>query len=142
MNNAHLNILATHEEAQVTSLGSWPGIDFLGVALPYTGALRKRIWIRYNGVTCYAQVYDVGPWCCDDADYVLCDSRPRAEKYKGLYCPMRINSIQKAVVPDGNGGWIGVDICNGAGIDLFPATAKCLGITIGENVLVDWCFSD
>lgn len=134
------NILATHEERQSTSLGEWPGDDFLGVALPSKYALRKRLYVRYGEKTVYVECHDVGPWCVDDDDYVLHGERPRAEVYKGRYCPLKKGSLALATVPNEKGEMVGVAICNGAAIDLFPGTSKALGIEEGDNVFVDWAF--
>lgn len=137
----HLNILGTHEEEQQTSLGDWPGDDFLGVALPSPKALKRSIVVEYKGTEVTCVVGDVGPWVIDDQDYVLGEARPRAEILKGKFCPRSLQG-GNATVPDGNNGFIAALISNGAGIDLFPGTAKALGIPIGENVLVSWSFVD
>lgn len=139
--NWHLGIKATHEEPQITSLGPWPGDHVLGVALPSKKALNRRVVVRYGGNTVYATMLDTGPWCTDDEDYVFGSERPRAEKLDGKLCPLTLNG-GTASVPDGNGGFKSALISNGAGIDLFPATAIALGIKIGKNVLVDWSFDD
>lgn len=138
----HRGVIATHEEPQITSLGPWPGDDFLGVALPSVKSLRKKVLVAYQGLECIAEVYDVGPWCHDDDDYVFGPFRPRAEIFKGRVCPVKIGSNIKPSIPDGNGGFREVGKSNGAGIDLFPATAKALGIPLNLNVLVDWQFID
>jgi hypothetical protein len=140
MSFVHRNIFSTHEEAQVTSLGEWPGDGYLGVALPSTKALRKKVLVEYQGKSVIAEVCDVGPWATDNVGYVFGEERPRAEIHKGRYCPLKEGSLALATVPDGNGGMRGVAICNGAGIDLFPGTAKALGIELNQNVLVDWSF--
>jgi hypothetical protein len=135
-------VLATHEEKQVTSLGPWPGDQVLGCALPSPKALHKRVYIRYNGRQAYCEVLDVGPWAVDDEAYVFGHSQPRAEILKGELCPVKLGSKAVATVPDGKGGWRPCPKSNGAGIDLFPATALVLGIKIGATVWVDWCFAD
>jgi len=136
----HLNIFATHEERQETATGPWPGDHILGVALPCTRAIRKKIRIRHGLLECVATILDIGPWCIDDALYVLDGQRPRAELLKGKPCPTWIGGPAVASVPNGNGGMKIAPISNGAGIDLYPGTARALGIPIGENAFVDWCF--
>lgn len=133
-------VLATHEEEQMLSSGPWLGDNFPGVALPSFQALRKWVVIRYQDTWTMAQVMDVGPWCTDDSDYIFGEEKPRAETHKGRYCPLKKGALNLASIPDGNGGMMGVVICNGAGIDLFPATARALGILKGENVMVEWKF--
>lgn len=132
----HQNILATHEEAQDTSLGPWPGDDVRGVALPCVGALRKTVEVGYGKTLISAIVLDVGPWVVDDKDYVFGDERPRAESYIGKPPPPRGLRIRAQATVAGK-----VPMkCNGAGIDLFPGAAKALGIPIGKNVYVKWRF--
>lgn len=137
----HSGIKATHEEAQETSLGPWPGDDVLGVALPDSKALNRQVIVRYGGNIAYCTVLDVGPWCIDDDPYVFGTSRPRAEKLNGAFCPRTIDG-GNATVPDGNGGFKAALVSNGAGIDLFPGAAKALRIPIGQNVLIDWAFDE
>jgi hypothetical protein len=96
--------------------------------------------VRYKDLQCITEVADVGPWCVDDDAYVFGEAKPRAEEHRGRYCPRKEGSRALATVPDGFGGWIGVAVCNGAAIDLFPGTAKALGIEINQNVYVDWWF--
>lgn len=140
--NWHLNIFATHEEAQDIAAKpyKWPGDHVLAVALPSRKALNKVVCVRYKSSTVYCECLDLGPWCRDDDDYVFGDERPRAEIYKGKYCPIEKGKIDLPSIPDGKGGWKPVHSSNGAGIDLFPGTAKALHIPIGENVMVDWSF--
>lgn len=133
-------VLATHEEAQETSLGTWPGDDFLGVALPSKKALRRKVLLRYQDKEVEAEVRDVGPWMTDDDDYVFGEARPRAEILKGKASPTTLGGTQRPSVPDGHGGFKEVSLSNGAGIDLFPATAIALGIEINDNVELEWCF--
>lgn len=133
------NVLATHMEPQVLAVGEWLGDDFLGCALPSTKALRMQVLIEYNGIEVICEVADVGPWCIDDDQYVFGEEIPRAQEYKDLICPRKVTGTV-ATVPDGMGGWKVPPKCNGAGIDLFPATAKALNIKQGDNVWVSWCF--
>jgi hypothetical protein len=121
-------VFSTHEEAQQLSQSDWLGDHFPGVALPSTAALRRWVELRYKDHWTIAQVVDVGPWVTDDDNYVLHGARPRAEIFKGEHC--RIN----------DGGELHSLKSNGAGIDLFPATAKALGIKINENVTLEWRF--
>lgn len=134
-------VLATHEEPQVLSTGPWLGDSFPGVALPSKNAMRRWVIIR-NGDRCTcAQVMDLGPWCHDDDDYVFGTAKPRAERFKGEQCPVDLSKPNvKPSVPDGNGGFRTVGVSNGAGIDLFPYTAKQLGIKVGSNAFVEWTF--
>lgn len=134
------HVFASHEEKQETSLGQWPGDDFLGVALPDVSALRKTILIRYNGKQVLATVMDVGPWCIDDP-YWLTNGLPRAQTYKGQACVRKLGSDGLATIPDATGGFSAAYKSNGAGIDLFPGTANALQIPIGENVWIDWSFA-
>lgn len=138
----HRGVIATHEEPQITSLGPWPGDDFLGVGLPSVKSLRKKVLLAYQGLECIAEVYDVGPFSIDDDEYVFGTEKPRAETFKGKQCPRSLKDDSIATIPDGKGGWKEINISNGAGIDLFPATAKALGIKPNVNVLVDWRFVD
>lgn len=139
--NWHFGIKASHEEAQVTALGPWQGDDVLGVALPSRKALRRRVAIRYHGNIVYTECLDVGPWCIDDDPYVLGHARPRAEILEGKLCPRSLEG-GNATIPDGKGGYKAAFISNGAGIDLYPATAIALGIKLNDNVQVDWYFDD
>lgn len=131
-------VFATHEEIQVTSLGPWPGDDFLGVALPCFKALRLKVEVRYGENIVIASIGDVGPWAIDDCSYVLGEDRPRAEFYKGRPCPRSLVHGGRATLLDSDGNPISTPLCNGAGIDLFPGTASHLGIKIGDNVDVEW----
>jgi hypothetical protein len=137
MNEWHTNILATHEEPQDLATGPWKGDAFPGVALPSSMALKRWVIIKYGSVWTCAWVADIGPWCIDDDIYVCGGERPRAEVYINEPCPLTLlNPEQRATLTDGT-------VCeksNGAGIDLFPFTAKLLGINPGENVRVDWMF--
>lgn len=137
----HLGIKATHEEPQETSLGPWPGDGVLGVALPSVKALRRRVAVRYHSNIVYTVCLDVGPWCIDDDLYVLGHARPRSEILEGKLCPRSLEG-GNATIPDGSGGYKAAFISNGAGIDLFPATAIALGIKLNDNVLVDWYLDD
>lgn len=130
-------VLATHEERQGTALGDWPGDYFPGVALPSSMALTKWVELRFGDKWTIAQVRDVGPWCIDDTAYVFGESKPRAELQKGEYMD---TDLGKAGIQSPTVGGITVKSSNGSGIDLFPATAKALGITIGENVTLEWRF--
>lgn len=131
------SVIATHEEKQQLASGEWPGDRFPGVALPCRKALYRWIALRLGGRWTCAQVLDVGPWCVDDEAYVFGDAPPRAQVYKGAKCPYRIGDLEtSATLPDGTK----VEISNGAGIDLFPATAKALGIELNMNVKLDWKF--
>lgn len=116
------------------------GDSFPGIALPSVKALRMWVAIKYKDKVTYAQCYDVGPWCIDDEAYVFDGATPRAETYKGKYCPLKEGSSDLATVPDGKGGMKPVPICNGAAIDLFPRVAKELGIALNDNVQVEWSF--
>lgn len=135
-------VKASHEEAQETSLGPWPGDQFLGVALPSTKALRKKVVVRYEDKEVEATVADVGPWTIDDDEYVFGDAQPRAEINKGKAFPTTKNGKQTPSVPDGKGGFRDTPVSNGSGIDLFPATAKALGIELNDNVIVSWAFKE
>lgn len=132
MDNNHKGIFATLEEPQELSTGPWPGDDFLGCALPDRRALHQYINVYYKGKKVQLQVMDVGPWAVDDHEYVFGDQRPRAEKYKGQACPLRMDGTGHATLP---GGAV-PEKCNGAGIDLFPEAARRLGLT--DNAIVDW----
>lgn len=123
--------LATHEEKQTLSTGDWLGDKFPGVALPSTKALRKWVEIRYNGRWTCAQVMDVGPWCIDDDQYVFGNEKARASGCKGKFCPRVMTDL---VIEYHEMK------CNGAGIDLFPETAKNLGIALNDNVVLEWRF--
>ena len=138
------NIFATHEEQQPLARNRpWPGEWFPGVALPCKEALERWVMIRFGSLYTCAIVWDVGPWCTDDSAYVLGIARPRAEQLKGQRCPRTLADPDSvATVPDGKGGNKTVFLSNSAGIDLFPFTARRLGIGIGENVNVDWRFVD
>lgn len=125
-------VFATHEEKQILSSGDWLGDKYPGVALPSTKAIRKWVEIRHKDVWTLARVMDVGPWCIDDEPYVFGNDRPRAEMCKGRFCPRYLSDV---IVEDFN-----APKCNGAGIDLFPETAKALGLAIGENVTLEWRF--
>ena len=122
---------ATHEESQVLSTGDWLGNQYPGIALPSTKALRKWVEIRYKGHWTCARVMDVGPWTIDDDAYVFGNEKSRAELCKGKYCPRVLTDvvIENTFLK-----------CNGAGIDLFPQTAKDLGIAINDNVILEWRF--
>ncbi len=137
----HLGIKATHEEKQETALGPWQGDDVLGVALPCRKALNRSVAVRFHGKIIYCTVLDLGPWAIDDDAYVLGNARPRAEILEGKACPRTVDG-GFATVPDGEGGFKPALISNGAGIDLYPGTAKALGIPLGKNVQVDWYFDD
>lgn len=121
-------VLATHEEKQQLSRSDWLGDHFPGVALPSSKAHGKWIELRYKDKWTCASVADVGPWCIDDDLYVFSGGRPRAEIFKGEYC--RVS----------DGGEMQKILSNGAGIDLFPETAKNLGLNINENVILEWRF--
>ena len=137
--NEWRNALATHEEAQKLASGEWLGVGFPGVALPSRRSLHRWVLLRYGAKITCAQIEDVGPWCVDDDNYVFGGEKPRAEIFIGKRCPYRFGDLATmATVPDGKGGWLPAPISNGAGIDIFPRTAKELGIPIGENVRVDW----
>lgn len=135
-------VKASHEEAQETSLGPWPGNQFLGVALPSIKALRKKVIVRYKRKKVEAKVADVGPWSIRDDDYVFGKARPRAEILKGKICPTVEGGAHYPSVPDGKGGFRDTPVSNGSGIDLFPATAKALGIKLNDNVIVSWRFKE
>lgn len=122
-------VLATHEEKQDLSTGPWLGDTFPGVALPDVKALHKWIILRLGDRYTCAQVMDVGPWTTDDDKYVFGTARPRAELGKGKFLPKKLSDPKTCPFPS-----------NGAGIDLFPGTAKALGIPIGKNVDVEWRF--
>lgn len=130
--------LATHEEEQDLSTGPWLGNSFPGIALPSIRALNKWVIIRYGEKWTCALVKDVGPWTVDDEEYVFGDAMPRAQILKGQPCPVKKGTELQATLPDGT-------LCpksNGAGIDMFPATAIALGIKIYDNVMVEWAFLD
>lgn len=131
-------VLATHEEPQQTSLGPWPGDDFLGVALPCALALRLKVEVRYNSKTVIATIADVGPWAIDDCQYVLGESAPRASFFRGRPCPRSLTHGGRATLLDKAGNPISTPLCNGAGIDIFPEVARQLGIKLGDNVEVEW----
>lgn len=126
--NPWKTVLCTHEEAQGLSTGDWLGDKFPGVALPSVNA--KGLWIEivFNGKWTPARVMDVGPWCEDDDEYVFYNERPRAERFKD-----QLVAINKE-------GRMQDRPSNGSGIDLFPQTAKALGIKLGENVTLKWKF--
>lgn len=90
------------------------------VALPSTRALRRFVRIRnvLNGISCLAQVLDVGPFNEHDDAYVFGDARPLAE-----------SGISKS----GDG-------TNHAGIDLGEAVWAALGMK--DNTEVEWEFID
>lgn len=139
--NPWKKVFATHEEAQKLSVGPWLGDEFPGVALPAVKALRRWVMLRHGSLWTLAQVVDVGPFCEDDDAYVLGIARPRAERLKGEACPRTLADPEsRASVPDGKGGFEEIKISNGAGIDLFPRTARQLKIPIGENVMLEWRF--
>ena len=140
----HKNILATHFEEQPVALApyTWPGVHYVGVALPHRKALGAKVILKYGKYEVEAVCCDIGPWCLDDSDYVFGESRPRAEIYKGEHCPLNALSGGHASIPDGKGGFIEISKSNGAGIDLMPATARALCIVLNENVYLDWCFAD
>lgn len=140
MTNEWRRVIATHEEIQQTASGPWPGNNYPGVALPCRDALGKWIILRKDSLWTCAKVVDLGPWCQDDYEYVFNGERPRAEEYKGRYCPLRKGSLALATVPDGNGGMKGVSVCNGAGIDILPEVANELDIKINDNVMLEWKF--
>lgn len=131
-------VLCTHEEPQVTSLGPWPGDDFLGVALPCFKALRLKVEVRYKGKIVIASIWDVGPWAIDDCASVFGEDRPRAEIYKGRPCPRSLVHGGRATLLGPDGKPISTPLCNGAGIDIFPGTARALEIKIGHNVDLEW----
>jgi hypothetical protein len=128
MSNNWKKVLATHEEKQVLSVGDWLGDRYPGVALPSAKALRKWVELRFKYQWTIAHVVDVGPWTTDDDAYVFGNARPRAETFKGEHA--RIN----------DGGSLHSLKSNGAGIDLFPETARLLGIALNENVILEWRF--
>lgn len=119
---------ATHEEKQGLSTGDWLGDKYPGVALPSSKALYQWIEIRYKNSWTIARVMDVGPWTTDDHTYVFGTARPRAETHKGEHVCIEI------------GGEAHKTPSNGAGIDLFPETARSLLIKLGENVQIEWRF--
>ena len=139
MNEWKMNIFATHEEDQTLAKNRpWPGDWFPGVALPCVKAMDRWIQVRYQDKTTFALVWDVGPWFIDDDPYVLGITRPIAELYRGkpVDSDRKTPGIQPATVQGK------VVLSNGAGIDLFPFTAKLLGIPINKNVMVDWRFAE
>lgn len=132
--------LATHEEAQDTSTGQWPGDGYHGVALPSSKALWLWVVVRYQDRQIFAQVRDVGPFFIKDDEYVFGDSESMAAKVKRLGGQYDMDpdkpGIQLASV-----GTQKIASCNGAGIDLMPGTATALGIPINTNVEVEWRFA-
>lgn len=138
MSNWHYNIFATSEEPQELSTGPWLGNAFPGVALPSREARNRWIIVRRGDLWTCAQVKDLGPFCHDDSAYTEDGARPRAEKLKGQPCPCNLDGTGVPTVPDGKGGFRPVAKSNGAGIDLFEAVSKALGLKIGENATVDW----
>lgn len=131
----HRGIYSTHEEAQSLARGrAWPGDLFPGVALPSTLCMDRWIVIRYKDRFTCALVWDVGPWCTDDSPYTHGIARPRAEQLRGKPCPVTLADPESRATVQGKV----IPYSNGAGIDLFPFTAKLLGIPMGTNVLVDW----
>ena len=134
-----IKVFSTHCEAQELAVGPWRGLFFPGVALPSRQALYRWVMLRYKDRWTVAQVADVGPWSVDD-NYWDKEARPRAEILKGQFCPITDGGHTLPTVPDGKGGNRTVSISNGAGIDIFPYVAKCLGIKIGENVHLEWRF--
>ena len=82
------------------------------VANPYYSFVKNRwVAVRLDRNVCYGQVEDVGPFVEDDFDYVF----GRAKKPKNL-------------------------VNFGAGLDLSPKMAECLGHDGMERV--DWAFVD
>lgn len=140
----HENIFATHFEEQPVALPpfKWPGDDYIGCALPHRKALGKTVVIEYLSKVVSALVVDIGPHTIDDTEYVFGSARPRAEIYKGKFCPISKTSNLKPSIPDGKGGYREIDVSNGAGIDLMPGLARELGIKINENVYVNWVFEE
>ncbi len=132
-------VIATHEESQKLSKGPWLGDAFPGAALPDPSALGQWIIIRYGDRWTVAQCMDVGPWCEDDP-YWLTGDKPRAELNKGNLCPIRKDGSGTASSPDEEGDLIPRLISNGAGLDIFPQTAKNLGIPLSLNPIVEWKF--
>lgn len=135
MSDWHQGIFATHEEAQELAIGPWLGNAFPGVALPCKRALFKWVIVRCKDLWTCARVVDVGPWCVDDSDYVFGIARPRAELLKGQEIFTTKDGQQHATVLGAE-----IPLSNGAGIDLFPATAIILEIQPNQNVNVDWKF--
>lgn len=138
--NPWRRVLATHEEKQELSTGPWLGDTFPGVALPSAHALRRWVLVRYGDRGTCAQVMDVGPWSVADEDYVFRAAKPRAERLAGHPCPTTDDGGEMPTVPDGKGGMKIAPVSNGAGIDLFPAVARALGLRIGCNAVVEWKF--
>jgi hypothetical protein len=133
------NIFATHEEPQSVAMYpyTWPGDMFPGVALPYKSALNQYIFVKYGPFWTVAIVADVGPWVTDDEAYVMGGQRPRAEAFEGRPPPpLTFGGIATATIP----GEAPITGCNGAGIDLFPNTARRLHIPLNENARVSWRF--
>jgi hypothetical protein len=147
----HENIFCTHFEEQpiaaktISSINryvpyTWPGDNFLGVALPDRKALGMKVAIIREPYEVIAECVDIGPWAIDDSEYVFGSARPRAEIYKGKPCPINRLSTGHASIPNGRGGWIRIGTSNGAGLDIMPGTARALGLKINENSHVDWKF--
>lgn len=92
--------------------------------------------LRHGELYTCARVLDVGPWCIDDDEYIYGSSKPRAEIYMGRHCPYSVlQPSRNATV-----GSKEVPLSNGAGIDLFPRTARELGIAHNVNTWVEWRF--
>lgn len=89
------------------------------VALPAVRALHKHVLVTnpITGLSCIAEVLDVGPWNEHDDAYVFGEARPLAEQ--------GINVSQNGKT-------------NGAGIDLGERVWRTLGMK--GNGLVTWEF--
>src|SRR5262249_4832053 len=122
------NIKATVFNDAQLAYGPQPA-DTVGVSLPARFEKPPKLWIRNrtNGLTTIAETIDVGPWNTNDP-YWDHDARPQAES--------------------------GTDKqgrrTNRAGIDLYPETARRLGVAFGISdgkvsygeAQVDWGFAD
>jgi Putative peptidoglycan binding domain len=122
------NIKATVFNDAQLAYGPRPA-DTVGVSLPARFEKPPKLWLRNraNGLTTIGDVIDVGPWNTNDP-YWERNGRPQAESGS-----------------DKQGRRT-----NRAGIDLYPETARRLGIAFGisdgkvsyGDAQVDWGFAD
>lgn len=83
LNQANLpHVVTASREGRIgelTASGQVMRLSTIGVALPSTRALRKKIAVTYGGQTVETSVIDVGPWFEHDDGYVFGARRPAAE---------------------------------------------------------------